>query len=166
MTDETQELKNKIAELEKELKEAKEQNNDDTGFDELKAKYEKIIEEKDESIKELNKQVEETNKKVDSTVGNLNDEIKARLEATEEYKKLIATVEQLEKEKAEASVDAVIQKGLALPAQKEALKKWCLNDSDSFVEYFDNAQPIIEVDKQKSKKINANLSQLVDYFKN
>ena len=41
-----------------------------------------------------------------------------------------------------------------------------MNDSESFTEFFNNAQPIIEVDKQKSKKINANLSQLVDYFKN
>ena len=44
MTDEnnTQELKDKIAELEKQLEESK--NNNST-FDELKEKYEKIIEE-------------------------------------------------------------------------------------------------------------------------
>ena len=164
MTDENQELKTKIAELEKELEEAK-NNNNDNGFEELKAKYEKIIQEKDDKISELNTNLEETNKKVDDTVGNLNDEMQKRLEATEEYKKLMATVEQLEKEKAEASVDAVIQKGLALPAQKEVLKKWCMNDSESFTEYFDNAQPIIEVNKQKSKKINADFNRLVDYFK-
>lgn len=158
-----EELQNRIAELEKQLEEAK---NNDNGLNELKAKYEKIITDKDDEIKKLNETVEETKKKVDSTAGDLNDEIKARLEATEEYKKLMATVEQLEKEKAEASVDAVIQKGLALPAQKEALRKWCLNDSESFVEYFDNAQPIIEIDKQKSKKISADVSRLVDYFKN
>ncbi len=158
-----EELQNRIAELEKQLEEAK--NHEEGAFDEIKQKYEKIINDKDEEIKKLNETVEATNKKVDTTVTDLNDEIKARLEATEEYKKLMATVEQLEKEKAEASVDAVIQKGLALPTQKEALRKWCLNDSDSFVEYFDNAQPIIEVDKQKSKKINADLNRLVDYFK-
>ena len=158
-----EELQNRIAELEKQLEEAK--NYEEGAFDEIKQKYEKIINDKDEEIKKLNETVEATNKKVDTTVTDLNDEIKARLEATEEYKKLMATVEQLEKEKAEASVDAVIQKGLALPTQKEALRKWCLNDSDSFVEYFDNAQPIIEVDKQKSKKINADLNRLVDYFK-
>lgn len=158
-----EELQNRIADLEKQLEEAK--NNKEGAFDEIKQKYEKIINDKDDEIKKLTETVEETNKKVDTTVTDLNDEIKARLEATEEYKKLMATVEQLEREKAEASVDAVIQKGLALPAQKEALRKWCLNDSDSFVEYFDNAQPIIEVDKQKSKKINADLNRLVDYFK-
>ena len=162
MTEENQELKDRIAELEKELEEAK---NNDTGIDDLKAKYDKIINDKDDEIKKLNETVEKTKKKVDTTAGDLNDEIKARLEATEEYKKLMATVEQLEKEKAEASVDAVIQKGLALPAQKDALKKWCLNDSESFVEYFDNAQPIIEVNKQKSKKISADVNRLVDYFK-
>ena len=164
MSEENQELHNRIAELEKQLEEAK--NNKEGAFDEIKQKYEKIINDKDDEIKKLTETVEETNKKVDTTVTDLNDEIKARLEATEEYKKLMATVEQLEREKAEASVDAVIQKGLALPAQKEALRKWCLNDADSFVEYFDNAQPIIEVDKQKSKKVNADLNRLVDYFKN
>ena len=158
-----EELQNRIADLEKQLEEAK--NNKEGAFDEIKQKYEKIINDKDDEIKKLNETVEATNKKVDTTVTDLNDEIKARLEATEEYKKLMATVEQLEREKAEASVDAVIQKGLALPAQKEALRKWCLNDSDSFVEYFDNAQPIIEVDKQKSKKISADVNRLVDYFK-
>ena len=158
-----EELQNRIADLEKQLEEAK--NDKEGAFDEIKQKYEKIINDKDDEIKKLNETVEATNKKVDTTVTDLNDEIKARLEATEEYKKLMATVEQLEKEKAEASVDAVIQKGLALPAQKEALRKWCLNDSDSFVEYFDNAQPIIEVDTQKSKKISADVNRLVDYFK-
>lgn len=161
MTDEIETYQKKIAELEQKLEEA--QNQDD--FTELKTKYEEIIQKKDKELNELNKTLEETKKKVDTSVEDLNDEIKARLEATEEYKKLIATVEQLEKEKAEASVDAVIQKGLALPTQKDALKKWCLNDSESFIEYFDNAQPIIEVKQQKSKKINADLTRLVDYFK-
>ena len=155
-------LKEEIETLKKELEEAK---NDDS-FNELKTKYEEIIQDKDEEINKLKETVEETNKKVDTTVTDLNDEIQARLEATEEYKRLMATVEQLEKEKAEASVDAVIQKGLALPTQKEALRKWCLNDGESFVEYFNNAQPIIEVKQQKSKKVNADLNRLVDYFKN
>ena len=163
MSDENQKLQERINELEKQLEQAQ---NDNGAFDELKQKYEDIINKKDNEIKELNKNLDETNKKVDTTVGDLNTEIQARLEATEEYKKLMATVEQLEKEKADASVDAVIQKGLALPTQKDALRKWCLNDSESFVEYFDNAQPIIEVDTQKSKKINADITRLVDYFKN
>ena len=163
MTEENiQELQDKIATLEKELEEAK---NNDNGFEELKSKYEKIIEEKNNEINELNKTVDETKKKVDSTTNNLSEEIQARLEATEAYKDLLATVEQLEKDKAEASVDAVIQKGLALPVQKESLKKWCMTDSESFVEYFNNAQPIIDLDKQKSKKVNADVSRIVDYFK-
>lgn len=158
------ELKNKITELEKELEEAKNKPSD--GFEELKEKYEKIIQDKDKEIDELNKTVDATKKKVDDTVGDLNDEIQARLEATEEYKKLISTVQQLEQEKAEASVDAIIQKGLALPTQKEVLKKWCLNDSESFTEYFNNAQPIIDVNQRKSKKVGGDLNRLVDYFKN
>lgn len=158
-----EELQQRITELEKELEESK---NNPESFDELKEKYEKIIQDKDKEIQELNETVTTTKKKVDDTVDDLNDEVQARLEATEEYKKLISTVQQLEQEKAEASVDAVIQKGLALPAQKDVLKKWCLNDSESFTEYFDNAQPIVDVNRTKSKRVTSDLNRIVDYFKN
>lgn len=162
MTEENiQELKDKIAELEKQLEESK----NDTTFDDLKEKYEKIIDEKNNEISDLNKTVEETKKKVDSTVSNLNDEVQAKLEATEAYKELLSTVEKLEKERAEASSDAVIKKGLAMPAQKNILEKWCMDDPESFNEYFEKAQPIIDVSQQKSKKINADITRLRDYFR-
>ena len=164
MTDEnnTQELKDKIAELEKQLEESK--NNNST-FDELKEKYEKIIEEKNNEISDLNKTVEETKKKVDSTVNNLNDEVQAKLEATEAYKDLLATVEKLEKERAEAASEAIIKKGLATPSQQKILEKWCMNDPESYNEFFEKAEPIIDVSQHKSKKINADITRLRDYFK-
>lgn len=163
MTEENiQQYKDKIAELEKQLEEA---NKTDESFDDLKQKYEQIIEDKDKELNELNKTLEETNKKVDSTVTDLNDEVQARLEATEAYKDLLTTVEKLEKERAEAASDAVIKKGLALPTQRNVLEKWCMDDPESFNEYFEKAQPIIEVNKQKSKKINADISRIRDYLK-
>lgn len=165
MTDEIQELKTKIASLEKELEEAKaKQSNDD--FSEIKAKYEDIIADKDKTIKELEKTVTETKKKVDSTVDDLNDEITQKLEANEKYKELLATVEKLEKDKAEATVDAFIQQGKILPAQRETALKLCVNDNDTFMDLYRDAQPIVEVKQQKSKQVNADLNRLVDYFKN
>lgn len=162
MTEEIQALKDKIKELEKELEES--QAND--SFEELKNKYEKIIEDKDKEIDELNKTAEATKKKVDSTLNDLNDEVQAKLESNEKYKSLLATVEELQKDKAEATVDAFIQQGKILPAQKETALKLCLNDNDMFMDLYRDAQPIIEVKQQKSKKINADLTRLVDYFKN
>lgn len=166
MTDEIQELKNQIASLERELAEAKEaqQSNDD--FSEIKQKYEDLIKEKDKTIKELEKTVTETKKKVDSTVDDLNDEITQKLEANEKYKELLATVEKLEKDKAEATVDAFIQQGKILPAQRETALKLCLNDNDTFMDLYRDAQPIIDVNQQKSKTVNTDLGQIVDYFKN
>ena len=56
MTDEmtTEQYQEKIAELEKQLEQAKKENN----FDELKNKYEKIIEEKNQEIKNRRTQKE------------------------------------------------------------------------------------------------------------
>ena len=58
--DVTVELKNRIAELEKELETAKQDNS----FDELKEKYEKVIEEKNDKINELNKSNEIIKEKI------------------------------------------------------------------------------------------------------
>ena len=166
MTEENiQEYKNKIAELEKQLEEAKNQKNNDDVFDDLKQKYEKIIQDKDKELNELNKTLEETNKKVDSTVTDLNDEVQARLEATEAYKDLLATVEQLERERAEATVDAYIQKGVLTPAMKDSAVKLCLSDTDTFMNLYKNAEPMVNVKEQKSKKINADISRIRDYLK-
>lgn len=156
-----QELLDKIADLEQQLEDAK----NDNSFDELKSKYEKIIEDKNNEIAELNQTVEETKLKVDTTVNNLNDEVQARLQANEQYKEVLATVKELQHDKAVATVDKFISEGKILPAQKETALKLCLNDNDTFMELYRDAQPIIDLEKQKSKKVNADVSRIVDYFK-
>ena len=157
-----QDYEQKIAELEKQLEEAK--KTDDT-FDDLKQKYEKIIEEKDNKIQELNQTVENNKNKIDETVDNLNKEVQEKLEQTEAYKELQETVAQLEKERAEATVDAYIQKGILLPAQKDSAVKLCLNDNETFLNLYKDAPPIVNVKEQKSKKINADISRIRDYLK-
>ena len=161
MTEENQieQYQQRIAELEKQL----EENND---FDDIKQKYEKVIEEKNKEIAELNKTVDLTNKKVENTVNELNDEVTEKLEQSERLKELQKNVDELLKEKAEVTVDTYIQKGIIPTAKRDIAVKLCLNDNDTFLELYKDAQPIIEVKQQKSKKVNADLTRLVDYFKN
>jgi predicted RNase H-like nuclease (RuvC/YqgF family) len=151
-----------IADLKQQLKEAK----NDTTFDELKTKYEKVIEDKDKEIQELKANLDKTNKKVDETVDTLNDEIQQRLDANEEYQKALATIKELETAKAETTVDTFIQQGKILPAQRETALKLCLNDNDTFMELYRDAKPIIDLsDKPKSNKVK-NGERLAAYFKN
>jgi uncharacterized coiled-coil protein SlyX len=153
----------RIKELENQLKEAEEAK----GFNEIKQKYEDLIAEKDKTIKELEKTVDETQNKVDTTIQTLNNEVDEKLRQSEEYKSLVEKVKQFEEERADASADAVIKKGLATPAQKEVIKDWCLKDPEGFTKYFDNAKPIINIDpKPQSQKVNVNEEAMVDYFKN
>ncbi len=161
MTEENQieQYQQRIAELEKQL----EENND---FDDIKQKYEKVIEEKNKEIAELNKTVDLTNKKVENTVNELNDEVTEKLEQSERLRELQKNVDELLKEKAEVTVDTYIQKGIIPNAKRDIAVKLCLNDNDTFLELYKDAQPIIEVKEQKSKKVNADLTRLVDYFKN
>jgi ABC-type transporter Mla subunit MlaD len=152
-----------IQQLKDKLKEAEEAK----GFDDIKKKYEDLIAEKDKTIKELEKTVDETNKKVDTTIKSLNDEVDEKLKQSEEYKQLLQTVEELQKDKAEATVDAYIQKGIILPKQKDVAVKLCLNDPDTFQELYHDAKPIVNIDpKPQSQKVNVNEEAMVDYFKN
>jgi len=153
----------KIAELEKQLEEAQ---NNDAGFDELKNKYEKIISDKEAKINELNQTLEETNQRVDSTVNDLNDEVQARLEQSEAYKDLLATVEQLEKDKAEATVDKFIQEGKILPAQRETALKLCLSDNDTFLDLYREAKPIVDTDQKRKSIPVGTAERIVNYLKN
>ena len=164
MTDEITELKNKIASLETELAEAQKDN--DGTFKELKEKYETIIEEKNKEIDELNKTVKATQQKVDTTVNNLNDEVQAKLEANEKLMQMQKDIEELVHDKAEATVDTFIQQGKILPAQRDTALKLCLNDNDTFMDLYRDAQPIVDVNQTKSRKVNTDLGQVVDYFKN
>ena len=80
--------------------------------------------------------------------------------------RIVEKVKKFEEERADASADAVIKKGLATPAQKKVIKEWCLKDPEGFTEYFDNAKPIIQIDpKPQSQKVNVNEEAMVDYFK-
>ena len=152
----------KIAELEKQLKE---KSNDDS-FSDLKEKYEKIIADKNKEIAELNKTVDLTQQKVDTTVNELNDEVKEKLEQSEKLLALQKNVDELLQERAEVTVDNYIQKGIIPTSKRDTAVKLCLNDNDTFMELYRDAQPIIDVKQQKSKKINADIGRLVDYFKN
>lgn len=161
MTNEQYEAR--IKELENQLKEAEEAK----GFNEIKQKYEDLIAEKDKTIKELEKTVDETQNRVDDTIQSLNDEVNEKLQQNEEYKKLLATVKELEKDKAEATVEAYIKKGIILPKQKEVAVKLCINDPDTFNDLYHDAKPIINIDpKPQSQKVNVNEEAMVDYFKN
>jgi len=163
MSDKTAEdYEKEIQELKNKLKESEENN----GFDDIKKKYEKIINDKDKEIAELNHTVNETNKKVETTVNELNDEVTEKLEQSERLRELQKNVDDLLREKAEVTVDTYIQKGVIPTAKRDIAVKLCLNDNDTFLELYKDAQPIIEINKQKSKKVDADLSRLVDYFKN
>ncbi len=164
MTEE--ELQARIKELEEENAELKKSNNSDD-FNEIQAKYEKIIEDKNTEINELKKTIELTQRKVDDTVSNLNDEVQAKLQANEQLAELNRTVEELVRDKAEATVDTFIQQGKILPAQRETALKLCLNDNDTFMELYRDAKPIVDLSEQpRTQKVKANISQVVDYFKN
>jgi len=163
MSDKTvEDYEKEIQELKQQLKEAQ----NETGFEDIKKKYEKIINDKDKEIAELNHTVNETNKKVETTVNELNDEVTEKLEQSERLRELQKNVDDLLREKAEVTVDTYIQKGVIPTAKRDIAVKLCLNDNDTFLELYKDAQPIIEINKQKSKKVDADLSRLVDYFKN
>ena len=157
-----EEYETKIAELEQKLEEAL-KTNEENDFNEIKNKYEKIIEEKNQTITNLETDLEKTKKKVDETVDTLNDEVQAKLDANEEQQKLLASVKELELEKAETTVDTYIKKGIILPKQRETAIKLCLNDNDTFTDLYKDAKPIVNVEEKKSNKINS-LAKGLSYF--
>lgn len=164
MSDEVTQLKEQIATLTQELEDAKKDND----FDELKQKYETIIEDKNKEIRELDKTNQLLKEKIDSTNANLNDEVKAKLKKAEELAELQKTVEELVVDKAEATVDTFIQQGKILPAQRDVALKLCLSDNDTFLNLYKDAKPVIEVNqKPKSRRVNENIvTGLKDYFSN
>ena len=157
----SEQYEKEIADLKQQLETAKTENN----FDDLKTKYEKIIEEKNNEISNLETDLEKTKKKVDETVDTLKDEVQEKLDANEEYQKLLRTVEDLEKEKAETTVDTLIKQGKIVPAQKEIALDFCLNNPDKFAEFYENAKPVIDVSgEQKSKRTGKLADRLTGYF--
>ena len=161
MSEDIQELQNKIAELEKQLEESKNQN-----FDDIKQKYETIIKEKDTKINELEETVENNQNQINETVSNLNNEVQAKLEQTEAYKELQATVQQLEKERAEATVETYIQKGVLLPTQKDSAVKLCLNDNETFLNLYRDAKPIVDTTKERKSIPTGTAERVANYLKN
>ena len=135
-------------------------------FKEIKERYESDLSKKDKEIEELKKQLAAKDKKVDDAIKNLNDEVDEKLRQSEEYKKLQETVQELQKDKAEATVDNLIAKGIILPVQKDTAVELCLTNPDTFIKLYENAKPIIEVGEQKSKTVpNDKLGQITNYFK-
>ena len=160
--DEVTKLKEQVAKLTQELEQAKADNS----FDELKAKYEEAIESKNDEIRELNKTNEALKIKMDTTIGNLDDEVKTKLEMADKLEEMNKTIQELMVDKAEATVDTFIQQGKILPAQRETALKLCLTDNDTFLSLYKNAQPVINVDsKPKARKVNEHIvTGLKDYF--
>ena len=164
MTEENQidEYKNRIAELEQQLADAN-SNND---FDDIKANYEKVIEEKNKEIAELNKTVDLTNKKVETTVNNLNTEVSAKLEQAEQLQELQKNVDELLREKAEITVDNYIQKGIIPPTKRDVAINLCLKDNDTFSDLYRDAKPIVETQQKKRSLPNGTAERIANYFKN
>ena len=150
-----------IADLKQQLEEAQKPDN---SLDDIKAKYEKVIEEKDQQIKELNKTVETNKKKVDTTVDDLNKEVEERLKQSEAYKDLEEKLHQMEVERAETVVDTYINKGVLLPAQRESAVKLCLNDNDTFMNLYRDAQPIIDTRQQRKSIATGTAERIANYL--
>ena len=135
-------------------------------FQEIKNKYETELSDKDKEIQELKKQLKQKESEVDETIGNLNDEVNDKLEQAEKIRNLQSQVDELVEERAEATVDAYIQKGIILPSQKEAAKKLCLTDNDTFLDLYRDAKPIVETEKKRKSIPTGTAERIANYLKN
>ena len=162
---EPEEYEAKIAELEQKLEEALKAN-EENDFNEIKEQYEQKIKEKNDEITKLEKEIDTTKKSVDDTVDKLNEEVQARLDQNEQYQKMLATVEQLEKEKAETTVDTYIQKGVILPKQRETALKLCINDPETFSDLYRDAKPIVNTEGERKSIPTSTAERIANYFKN
>lgn len=147
------ELKAKIEELEKE-----------NSYDEIKEKYTKAMAVKDNEILELKNKNKELESKTDEALDKLGIEVKERLEQNEKFKKMQDMVNELENERADATIDTLIKKGVILGKQKESAKKLFMQDPDLFDELYADAKPVIDTEsKPKARKIN-NVAKGLDYL--
>lgn len=135
-------------------------------LNEIRENYETKLSDKDKKIEELRKQLASKDKEVNDAIGNLNDEVQAKLEQSEAYKELLNTVEELQKDKAEATVDAFIQQGKILPAQRETALKLCLSDNDTFLDLYRDAKPIVETQEKRRSVPTGTAERIANYFKN
>lgn len=160
--DEIQKLKEENETLKKQLEEAK----TDNSFDELKAKFDKALEEKNNEITELTKTNKALQEKMDSTISNLDGEVQTKLAMADKLDEMNKTIEELMTDKAEATVDTFIQQGKILPAQRETALKLCLNDNDTFLDLYKNAKPIVEIQQERRSIPTGTAERIANYFKN
>ena len=135
-------------------------------FSQIKERYEKELSDKDKIIKDLQDKLSKKDNEVNDTIDELNDEVNEKLQQTQKIQDLQATVNELVEERAEATVDAYIQKGIILPSQKEAAKKLCLTDNDTFLDLYRDAKPIVETHKQRKSVPTGTAERIANYFKN
>ena len=151
----------KIAELEQQLETAQKENN----FDEIKNRYETIIEEKNQEIEKQKQELKNKTTKIDKTVQDLNDEVEARLKESEACKELQTNLAEMERERAEATVDAYIQKGIILPKQRESAINICLKDNENFLNLYRDAKPIVETEKKRKSVPTGTAERIANYLK-
>lgn len=155
------ELKDKeIAELKAKIEELENENT----YQNIKEKYTKAMEIKDNEIIELKNKNKELESKTDEALDKLGIEVKERLEQNEKFKKMQDMVNELENERADATIDTLIKKGVILGKQKESAKKLFMQDPDLFDELYADAKPVIDTEsKPKARKIN-NVAKGLDYL--
>lgn len=150
----------KIAELQAEIEKLKKENN----YENIKEKYQKEIDIKDNEILKLKNKTDELEAKNDEALDKLGKEVKERLEENEKFKKMESMVRELENERAEATIDTLVKKGIILGKQKDTAKKLFLQDPDLFDELYADAKPVIDTEsKPKARKIN-NVAKGLDYL--
>lgn len=135
-------------------------------FAKIKERYENELSEKDKKIQELEEKLSKKDNEVNDTIDELNDEVNEKLQQAQKIQDLQATVNELVEERAEATVDAYIQKGIILPSQKEAAKKLCLTDNDTFLDLYRDAKPIVDTHKQRKSVPTGTAERIANYFKN
>jgi len=149
-----------------ELEALKKENDDLKNVKGLADKYSKIIESKDEEIAGLKQEKEQIQEEFDKKEQELADSVGKELRTSEEYKELLATVEELKTQQAKSLVESYINKGVILPAQKETAVKLAIKDSETFNELYKDQPPIINTQKErKSIKTEDTLEKLSKYFK-
>lgn len=160
--EENKELLDELEALKKENEELKNVN----GLADLQEKYTKIIKKKDQEIANLEQAKQQIQEDFDKKEQELADSVGKELQTSEEYKELLATVEELKTQQAKSLVEAYINKGVILPAQKETAIKLAIKDSETFNELYKDQPPIINTQKErKSIKTDDTIQKLSNYFK-
>lgn len=136
------------------------------GLADLQEKYTKIIEKKDKEIANLEQANQQIQEDYDKKEQELADSVGKELQTSEEYKELLATVEELKTQQAKSLVESYVNKGVILPAQRETAIKLAIKDSETFNELYKDQPPIINTKKErKSIKTDDTLQKLSAYFK-